>query len=231
MGQTVLSSSSAQTPASSAQSNPAAKISSGQLRGTVTSDGVAVFKNIPFAQPPIGDLRWREPLPAKSWTAVRDASAFGPACSQSGHLNSTSSEDCLQLNVWTPTWPMKSEAPVLVWFHGGGNTAGSGVEPLFNGESFARHGVVFVTSNYRLGVFGFFAYPELTKESNHHSSGNYGLLDQLQALRWVQQNIARFGGNPRNVAIIGESAGAADVNTLIASPLAKGLFVRVIAES
>lgn len=230
-GYAFLSAGSAQAPASSAQSSPAATISTGQLSGSLTPDGVAVFKNIPFAQAPVGELRWKEPLPAKSWTGVRDVSTFGPACSQSGHLNSTSSEDCLQLNVWTPTWPMKSHVPVLVWFHGGGNTAGSGVEPLFNGESFARRGVVLVTSNYRLGVFGFFSHPDLSKESAHRSSGNYGLLDQIQALRWVQQNIALFGGNPSNVTIIGESAGAADVNTLIASPLTKGLFVRAIAES
>jgi len=192
---------------------------------------VAVFKNIPFAQPPVGNLRWGEPLPAKSWTGVRDATAFGPMCHQSGNQQLPHAEDCLQLNIWTPKWPMRSPVPVMVWFHGGGNTAGSGVEALFNGETLARHGVVLVTTNYRLGIFGFFTHPDLTKESPRHSSGNYGLLDQIQALRWVQENIARFGGNPANVTIFGESAGAADVNSLIASPLTKGLFVRVIAQS
>jgi len=231
LGQALVRPSSAQAPASSGQSNPVVSVSTGQLGGSMTPNGVAVFKNIPFAQPPVGDLRWREPLPAKSWTGLRDATAFGPMCNQNDNKQMPHSEDCLQLNVWAPTWPMKSPVPVVVWFHGGGNTAGSGVEALFNGETFARHGVVLVTTNYRLGVLGFFAHPELTKESAHHSSGNYGLLDQIRALHWVQENIAEFGGNPANVTIIGESAGAADVNALIASPLTKGLFVRTIAES
>ena len=231
LGQALTRVSWAQAPAKSAQSSPAVTVGAGQLRGSRTAEGVAVFKNIPFAQPPVGDLRWREPLPAKSWTGVRDATAFGPMCNQNDNRQTPHSEDCLQLNVWTPTWPMKSRAPVMVWFHGGGNTAGSGVEPLFNGGVLASHGVILVTSNYRLGILGFFAHPDLTKESAHHSSGNYGLLDQIQALRWVQANIAKFGGNPANVTIFGESAGAGDVNALIASPLTKGLFVRVIAES
>jgi para-nitrobenzyl esterase len=220
-----------QTPNSFAGSNPTVSVSTGRLRGSLTAEGVAVFKNIPFAEPPVAERRWKEPLPARPWTGVRDATAFGPMCHQSGNLQLPHSEDCLQLNIWTPKWPMKSPVPVMVWFHGGGNTAGSGVEPLFNGETLARHAVVLVTSNYRLGVFGFFAHPDLTRESRHHSSGNYGLLDQIQALRWVHDNIARFGGNPANVTIFGESAGAADVNMLIASPLTKGLFARVIAES
>jgi para-nitrobenzyl esterase len=211
--------------------DPTVSVSTGQLRGSLTSDGVAVFKNIPFAQPPVGDLRWHEPLPVKAWTGVRDATAFGPMCNQSGNKQLPHSEDCLQLNVWTPKWPMTSPVPVMVWIHGGGNTAGSGVEALFNGEVLARHGVVLVTVNYRLGTFGFFAHPGLTKESPHHASGNYGLADQIAALHWVQENIAKFGGNRANVTIFGESAGAGDVNALIASPLAKGLFVRVIAQS
>jgi para-nitrobenzyl esterase len=220
----------AQSPAPSA-SAPIATVTTGQLRGSLTANGVAVFKNIPFAQPPVGNLRWREGAAAKNWTGVRDATTFGPACVQSGHLNATSGEDCLQLNVWTPTWPMKARVPVMVWFHGGGNTAGSGVEPLFDGETLARHGVVLVTTNYRLGIFGFFVHPDLTKESPFHAAGNYGLLDQLQALRWVRDNVSRFGGDPANVTIFGESAGSGDVNTLIASPLSKGLFLRVIAQS
>jgi len=228
LGSALVPTGSAQAPA---QAAPVASVKSGKLGGSLTGDGVAVFKNIPFAQPPVGGLRWQEPLPAKAWSGVRDATAFGPMCNQSGNLNTPHSEDCLQLNIWTPKWPMTARAPVMVWFHGGGNTAGSGVEALFNGETLARHGVVLVTANYRLGIFGFFAHPELTKESAHHASGNYGLLDQIQALRWVQENIAAFGGNAANVTIIGESAGAADVNSLIASPLTKGLFVRVIAES
>ena len=231
LGQALIPASSAQTPAKAAGSNPIVSISTGQLRGSLTADGVAVFKNIPFAQPPVGDLRWREPIPAKAWTGVRDATAFGPMCHQNDNKQLPHSEDCLQLNVWTPKWPMTSPVPVMVWVHGGGNTAGSGVEALFNGEVLARHGVVLVTTNYRLGIFGFFAHPGLTKESPHHASGNYGLVDQIQALRWVQENIAKFGGNPANVTIFGESAGAGDVNALIASPLTKGLFVRVIAQS
>ena len=214
-----------------AASNPVVSISTGELRGSVTADGVAVFKNIPFAQPPIDELRWREPLPPKPWTGVRDATAFGPMCNQNDNHQLPHSEDCLQLNIWTPTWPVKSSSPVMVWIHGGGNTAGSGVESLFNGEVLARRGVVVVNVNYRLGVFGFFAHPGLTKESPHHAAGNYGLADQIMALHWVRDNIARFGGNPANVTIFGESAGASDVNALIASPLSKGLFLRVMAQS
>jgi len=223
----------AMMPAISAQalSDPIVSISTGQLRGSLTANGGAVFKNIPFAQPPVGNLRWREPQPAKAWTGVRDATAFGPMCHQNDNKQLPHSEDCLQLNVWTPQPPMTSSVPVMVWVHGGGNTAGSGIEALFNGEVLASHGVVVVNVNYRLGVFGFFAHPGLTKESPHSASGNYGLADQIMALRWVQQNIAKFGGDPRNVTIFGESAGAGDVNALIASPLTKGLFVRVIAQS
>jgi para-nitrobenzyl esterase len=218
-------------PSTDSAPRPVATVSTGQLRGSQTYDGEAVFKNIPFAEAPVGNLRWHEPLPAKAWTGVRDVTTFGPSCYQSGHLNPVSSEDCLQLNIWTPAWPMKAPVPVMVWFHGGGNTAGSAIEPLFNGETLARHGVILVSANYRLGVFGFFAHPELTRESAHHSSGNYGLLDQIQALQWVHDNIANFGGDPANVTIFGESAGSGDVNTLLASPLSKGLFARVIAES
>jgi len=221
----------AQAPARAASSDPIVSISTGQLRGSPTSDGGAVFKNIPFAQPPVGDLRWREPLPAKAWTGVRDATAFGPMCNQNDNKQLPHSEDCLQLNIWTPKWPQASPVPVMVWIHGGGNTAGSGVDALFNGEVLARHGVVVVNVNYRLGIFGFFAHQELTKESPHHAAGNYGLADQIMALHWVKDNIAKFGGNPANVTIFGESAGASDVNALIASPLYKGLFVRVMAQS
>jgi len=231
IGQAITTSGWAQAAAKSAPSNPTVTIATGQLRGAITEAGIAVFKNIPFAQPPVGDFRWREPLPAKPWAGVRDATTFGPMCNQNDNRQTPHAEDCLQLNIWVPKWPIPSRAPVMVWFHGGGNTAGSGVEPLFNGEEFAKHGVVFVTSNYRLGILGFFAHPDLTKESPHHASGNYGLMDQIQALKWVQANIAKFGGNPANVTMFGESAGAADVNMLIASPLTKGLFARAIAES
>ena len=158
-GQALIPAMSAQAATDAAASNPVVSISTGQLRGSLTADGVAVFKNIPFAQPPIGELRWREPLPAKAWTGVRDATAFGPMCNQNDNKQLPHSEDCLQLNVWTPAWPVRSSFPVMVWIHGGGNVAGSGVEALFNGEVLARHGVVVVNINYRLGVFGFFAHP------------------------------------------------------------------------
>ncbi len=222
---------SAQAPAKTNAADPTVTINSGQLRGSLTADGVAVFKKIPFAQPPVGDRRWKEPIPEKPWQGVRDATEFGPMCHQNDNKQFAHDEDCLQLNVWTPQWPMTSQVPVMVWIHGGGNTAGSGIEALFHGDTLARHGVVLVTVNYRLGIFGFFAHPGLTAESSHHSTGNYGLQDQIRALQWVQANIARFGGNAANVTIVGESAGAADVNALIASPLTKGLFRRVIAES
>jgi len=210
---------------------PVVTVATGQLRGSVTASGVAMFKNIPFAEPPVGALRWKAPQPAKAWTGVRDASAFGPMCNQTGNPQLPHSEDCLQLNVWTPSWPMNAPVPVMVWIHGGGNTAGSGVEPLFHGEALAKRGLVYITLNYRLGIFGFFAHPALTRESAHRASGNYGIADQILALQWIQQNAARFGGDPANVTIFGESAGAADVNALIASPLTKGLFVRAIAQS
>jgi len=217
--------------AAPAEQGPTVSVKTGSLRGGVTSDGGAVFKGIPFAQPPVGERRWQEPLSAKPWTGVRDATAFGSNCVQGGNLGVNSSEDCLYLNVWTPKWPMKTPAAVMVWIHGGGNFAGAGSELIFNGENLARHGVVLVTVNYRLGVFGFLAHPELTKESAHHVSGNYGLLDQVLALRWVHDNIAKFGGNPANVTIFGESAGSLDVNVLMTSPLSKGLYQRVIGES
>jgi len=193
-------------------------------------DGGAVFRGIPFAQPPLADLRWREPMPVKPWAGVHDARQFGGECAQNpmwGHPKVVN-EDCLYLNVWTARWPPAELRPVMVWIHGGGNVAGSGNE---NGESLARHGIVLVSFNYRLAVFGFFALPALAAESPHHASGNYGLMDQIAALKWVQENIKKFGGDPTNVTIFGESAGAMDVNLLMTSPLAKGLFHRVIAES
>ncbi len=210
-----------------AQDAPTVTIGAGKLRG-VASGNVAVFKGIPFAAPPVGDLRWREPMPVKPWTGVRDASRFSPRCMQNGQ---DVSEDCLYLNVWTTEWPPKSRKPVMLWIHGGGNFAGASSEPVFNGESLARRGVVLVSANYRLGVFGFFAHSELIAESAHHSSGNYGLLDQIAALKWVRDNITRFGGDPRNVTVFGESAGSLDINVLMTSPLAKGLYARLIGES
>ena len=212
-------------------SGPIVTVKAGRLRGAITASGGAVFKGIPYAQPPTGDRRWKEPVAAQPWTGIRDATVFGANCVQGGYLGRNSNEDCLYLNVWTPKWPMTAPAAVMVWIHGGGNFGGTSSDPIFNGESLARHGVVLVTLNYRLGVFGFLAHPALTKESPHHASGNYGLLDQILALRWVHENIARFGGNPANVTVFGESAGSLDLNVLMTSPLTRGLYERVIGES
>jgi para-nitrobenzyl esterase len=212
---------------------PVARIASGQVRGAVLSKGGAVFKGIPYAQPPVRALRWREPAPVQNWSGVRDATAFGPPCAQNAGLRvlEASREDCLFLNVWTPEWPATSRRPVMFWIHGGGNYAGATSNPTFDGESLSRHGVLFVSAAYRLTVFGFFAHPELTRESPRRASGNYGLMDQIAALKWVHDNIAAFGGDPSNVTIFGQSAGAVDANVLMASPSTRGLFQRVIAES
>ncbi len=205
---------------------------SGPVRGT---DGVVrVFKGIPFAAPPLGALRWTPPRVPRSWTAIRDATRFGADCMQapwSVESGQKFSEDCLYLNVWTPARRATDRLPVMVFIYGGAFVGGSGALPLYDGTALARRGVLVVTFNYRLGIFGFLAHPELTAESPHRSSGNYGLLDQVAALRWVQDNIARFGGNPARVTVFGESAGATSVAMLLASPLAHGLFARAIAES
>ena len=212
---------------------PTITVTGGQIRGGALEKGGAVFKGIPFAQAPVGDLRWREPAAVKSWTGVRESTTFGAPCAQNagGRMQANSSEDCLFLNVWTSDWPVRARKPVMVWFHGGGNYAGTASGNNFDGENLARRGVVLVTANYRLTVFGFLAHPELTKESSHHASGNYGLMDQIAALKWVRENISKFGGDPGNVTIFGQSAGAVDVNVLMTSPQANGLFHKVIAES
>ena len=212
------------------------KTANGSLEG-IDESGIRTFKGVPFAQPPVGDLRWKEPQPVKDWQGVRKADKFGPRAMQRavfGDMNFRSdgvSEDCLYLNVWTPAKSANEHLPVLVYFYGGGFIAGDGSEPRYDGESTARHGIVAITVNYRLNVFGFFAHPELTKESPHHSSGNYGLLDQNAALRWVQQNIAAFGGDPKKVTIGGESAGSFSVSAQMASPLSKNLIAGAIGES
>ena len=201
------------------------------------ASGVRAFKGIPFAQPPVGELRWRPPQALKSWAGVRRAEKFGPRCMQHpvfGDMNFRSdgmSEDCLYLNVWTPAKSAKERLPVLVYFYGGGFIAGDGSEPRYDGEALARRGVVAVTLNYRLGLFGFLAHPELSKESPHHASGNYGLLDQAAALRWVRENVAAFGGDPRRVTVAGESAGSASVSAQMASPLSRDLIAGAIGES
>ena len=212
---------------------PSASITGGQVHGSVLEVGGAVFKGIPYAQPPVGNLRWRPPVAVERWAGARDATAFGAPCAQNagGRMLDKSSEDCLFLNVWAPDWPPKFRKPVMFWIHGGGNYGGTASNPNFDGEALSRRGVIVVTANYRLTIFGFFAHPELTHESPHHASGNYGLLDQIAALRWVRDNIAKFGGDPSNVTVFGQSAGAVDANVLMTSPLAKGLFERVIAES
>ena len=216
--------------------DPVVSVTGGSVRGRIASDGGAAFKGIPFARPPLGELRWREPQPVEPWTEIRDASTFRPACTQLSETWNdaevpTSTEDCLYLNVAAPEWPPKTTRPVMVWIHGGSNLAGSGEAPAFEQRALVRRGIVWVTVNYRLGALGFLAHHELVSESPHHSSGNYGLMDQIAALHWVHDNIASFGGDPRNVTVGGESAGAWDTSLLMASPRAKGLFHRAIQES
>ncbi len=216
---------------------PRVKTANGTVEGTAEAGGLRSFKGIPFAQPPVGDLRWKEPQPVKNWTNVRSATKFGPRAMQRavfGDMNFRSdgmSEDCLYLNVWTPAKSANERLPVLVYFYGGGFIAGDGSEPRYDGENMARKGIVTLTVNYRLGPFGFMAHPELTKESPNRASGNYGYLDQSAALRWVQQNIAAFGGDPKRVTIAGESAGSISVSAQMASPLSKGLMAGAIGES
>ena len=208
------------------------EIETGKVRGVPVGDDVVAFKGIPYAAPPVGDLRWKPPQPATGWQEVRECNEFGPRAMQGRGRGSAMDEDCLYLNVWTSK-PQQSDEklPVMVWIHGGGLTGGSGHQPNYDGQHFARKGVVLVTINYRLGSLGFFAHPELSAESPHGSSGNYGILDQVAALKWVQQNIASFGGDPNRVTIFGESAGGTSVYLLAATPLAKGLFHRAILQS
>lgn len=217
---------------------PRVTIDSGTLEGAVDSaSGVFVFRGVPYATPPVGALRWKPPLPPKSWSGVRDAKALGHNCIQHQPYSDIDpfaagiSEDCLYLNVWTNSLDARAKKPVMVWIHGGGFFAGFGGEERHNGGRLAQKGAVVVTLNYRLGALGFMAHPAFAAESPHHAAGNYGLLDQIAALEWVKRNIARFGGDPSRVTIFGESAGGMSVGSLIASPLAKGLFQRAILES
>jgi para-nitrobenzyl esterase len=216
-----------------AQPAPHVRTAQGELVGEVTTMGPYAFKGIPYAAPPVGPLRWQPPQPPPSWQGIRDATNYGHACMQPPslfHISDTS-EDCLYLNVWTANLHPDTPAPVLVYIHGGGYVVGAASQPEYDGTNLAMRGAVIVTINYRLGIFGFFAHPDLTAASPHHTSGNYGLLDQIAALRWVRQNIASFGGNPHNVTAFGESAGAASIGFLVASPLAQGLFDKAILES
>jgi len=213
------------------------RVEQGMLSGVAgAAPEVRVFKGVPFAAPPVADLRWRAPEPAPKWTGVRNASESSAICMQRrpnaagiGPEPRPMSEDCLYLNIFTAAKTATDKLPVMVWIHGGALTAGAG--SIYDGEQLAKKGVVVVTINYRLGVFGFFAHPELSKESDRAASSNYGLLDQIAALQWVQKNVAGFGGDPRRVTIFGESAGSWSTNLLAASPLARGLFQRVIGES
>jgi para-nitrobenzyl esterase len=225
-----------------AKADPTAT-SAGQVAGVQLPDGVRAYKSIPFAKPPIGDLRWRAPQPVAPWSGTLVADKFGPICAQPDPLGGNSiftrlfftpieprSEDCLYLNVWTAA-SAGDKRPVMVWIPGGGFRGGSAAGAIYDGAALARKGVVLVSFNYRLWKFGFLALPELSNESEHHVSGNYGLLDQIAALRWVKGNIAAFGGDPDNVTIFGQSAGSSSANFLMSSPLTKGLFHRVIGES
>ena len=221
------------------------------LEGAWLAPNEAVYRGVPYAAAPVGDLRWRPPAAHAARPGTRSARAFGPACVQTDRLVvweksiaaafgtqdkvdaslRETSEDCLFLNVWTASLSARSPAPVMVWIHGGSNVNGEGSSPWYDGRALARRGVVVVTINYRLGVFGFLAHPELSAESANHVSGNYALLDQLEALRWVKANVRAFGGDPARVTVFGESAGSLDLLTLMAAPASEGLFERAIAES
>ena len=208
------------------------KVAGGLVEGTV-ENGLTVYRGIPFAAPPLGELRWKPPQPAASWQGVHKADHFAPGCMQSmgNPPPSGLSEDCLYLNVWTPAKLAKDRIPVLVWIYGGGFNGGATSIPDYSGEKLAKRGVVLVSIAYRVGVLGFYAHPELSAESAQHVSGNYGLLDMIAGLQWIQKNIAAFGGDPKRVTIFGESAGGIAVSMLCASPLAKGLFIGAISES
>jgi para-nitrobenzyl esterase len=212
-----------------------ADVTGGLVEGEV-ADGLSQFKGIPFAAPPTGDLRWKAPQPVVPWLGVRRATTFGPACMQGETLarqmgtTAPISEDCLYLDVWTPAAAADARLPVIVWIYGGGFNAGATSVPLYDGANFARQGVVFVSLSYRLGPFGFLATPELSAESGA-GSGNYGLLDLIAGLQWVRDNVAKFGGDPGNVTILGHSAGSMAVSNLLAAPAARGLFAKAIAES
>ena len=222
------------------QTQMVVRVDGGQISGAPGFDpDIRVYKGVPFAAPPVGNLRWRDPQPVAKWEGVKQTTEYSPMCMQRDRPKDSYhtpdvlpvSEDCLYLNVWTPAKTAGGRLPVMVYVHGGGFTVSSGIEKWFNGERLAEKGVVVVTINYRLGVFGFLTHPELTKESEHHTSGNYGMLDQIFALKWVQRNISTFGGDPKRVTLFGQSAGSESVCMDMATPLAKGLYIHAIAES
>ena len=222
--------------ATSAQDAVSVKTSYGILEGLDIS-GIKTFKGVPFAAPPTGDNRWREPQPLQPWQGIRECHDYAPDPMQEpifGDMNfgaDSISEDCLYLNIWTPAITMNEKLPVLIYFNGGGLMAGSGSEPRYAGMAMARRGMICVTANYREGIFGFFAHPELSKETPYKGSGNYGFLDQQAAIRWVHENISLFGGDPERITIAGESAGSMSVSALMASPLSRGLFAQAIGSS
>jgi para-nitrobenzyl esterase len=209
----------------------------GQIRGAARPNEGAEFLGIPYAEPPVGELRWREPVPAKPWSGVHRATTFRSPCAQPGlgewnrHDAETGKEDCLFLNVITPAWPAQKPLPVMFWIHGGANEGGTASSALYKDGTLVNHGVILVTVNYRLGIFGFLAHPALARESTPNSAGNYGLMDQILALQWVRENIMHFGGDPNNITVFGQSAGAIDTSMLMTSPIAEPLFQKAIAES
>jgi para-nitrobenzyl esterase len=223
---------------SQAKDAPKVKTDKGKVEGYVSSDGqVRIFKGVPYAAPPVGPLRWKPPQAAAKWHGARAATSFGSRCMQPGVFDDMvfrdpgQSEDCLTLNIWSPAKDKHAKLPVMVWIYGGGFTGGTTSEPRQDGENLAHKGVIVVSMNYRLNIFGFFVHPELTAESPQHASGNYGLMDQTAAIQWVHRNIKNFGGDPSKVTIFGESAGSFSVSAQMASPLAKDLFQRAIGES
>ena len=212
------------------------KTAEGILEGKDLS-GITIFKGVPFAAPPVGNLRWKAPQPVQKWEGVRKATEYGPNPMQEalfGDMNfgtKVNSEDCLYLNIWTPAKTMKEHLPVLIYFNGGGLMAGSGSEPRYAGDAMARKGIISITANYREGIFGFFAHPQLSKETSYKGSGNYGFMDQVAAIQWVKNNIEAFGGDPNRITIVGESAGSMSVSALMASPLCQGLFAQAMGSS
>ena len=213
-----------------AQQPAPVKVEQGLVQGMI-EDGLTVYKGIPFAAPPVGDLRWKAPQPAAKWEGVKQTTQFAPGPIQGGNPPSGKSEDCLYLNIWSPAKSANDKIPVFVWIYGGGFGAGATSEANYSGENLAKKGVVLVSIAYRVGQLGFLAHPELSAESPNHVSGNYGLLDMIAGLKWVQKNIAAFGGDPNKVTIFGESAGGIAVSMLCASPLAKGLFHGAVSQS
>ena len=223
-------------PAMGMMAQTQVKTAEGILEGKELS-GIKVFKGVPFAAPPVGNLRWKAPQPVQKWEGVREAKEFGANPMQEpifGDMNfgtKNNSEDCLYLNIWTPAKTMKEHLPVLIYFNGGGLMAGSGSEPRYAGDAMARKGIISITANYREGIFGFFAHPQLSKETSYKGSGNYGFMDQVAAIQWVKNNIEAFGGDPDRITIVGESAGSMSVSALMASPLCQGLYAQAMGSS